>query len=63
LGGSLYIIKRNTEALLVGSKYIGLDVNADKTKHMIMSADQNSERRHNINIDNRTFGREEELQY
>jgi hypothetical protein len=63
LGGSVHIIKKSTEALLVGSKYIGLDVNTDKTKHMIMSADQNSERRHNINIDNRTFGSVEELQY
>jgi hypothetical protein len=38
-------------------------VNADKTKYMIMSVDQNSERRHNIKIDNRTLGRVEELKY
>jgi hypothetical protein len=47
--------------LLVGTKEIGLDVDADKTKYMIMSADQNSEWKHRINIDNKTFGRVEEL--
>jgi len=37
LGGSVYTIKKNTEALLVASKEIGLEVNADKTKYMVMS--------------------------
>ena len=37
LGGSIHTVKKNTEALLVGSKEIGLDVNADKTKYMVMS--------------------------
>jgi hypothetical protein len=30
LGGSVYTIKENAEALLVASKEIGLEVNADK---------------------------------
>jgi len=33
----LRIIKKNTEALLDGSKEFGLEVNADKTKCMVMS--------------------------
>jgi hypothetical protein len=37
LGGSAHTIKENTEALLVASKETGLEVNADKTKKMIMS--------------------------
>jgi hypothetical protein len=37
LGESVHIIKNNTEALLVGSKEIGLEVNADKTQYMVMS--------------------------
>ena len=37
LGGSINTIKKNTEALLVGSKEISLEVNADKTKYMVMS--------------------------
>ena len=32
LGGSLHTIKENAEALIVASKEIGLEVNADKTK-------------------------------
>ena len=37
LGGSIHTIKKNTEALAVTSKEIGLEVNADKTKYMVMS--------------------------
>jgi hypothetical protein len=37
---SVHAIKRHTNALLVGSKEIGLEVNADKTKYMVMSRDQ-----------------------
>jgi len=32
----------NAEALVVAYKEIGLDVNADKTKYMVMSRDQNA---------------------
>jgi len=37
LGGSAQTLKKNTEALLVGSKETGLEVNADKTMNMVMS--------------------------
>jgi hypothetical protein len=37
LGGSVHAIKTNAEALVVASKEIGLEVNADKTKYMVMS--------------------------
>jgi hypothetical protein len=63
LGGSVHIIKKNTEALLVGSKEIGLEVNADKTKHMAMSQDYNVGRSHNIKIDNSSFERVEGFRY
>jgi len=42
LSGSVHNIKKNTEALLFGSKEIGLEVNADKTKYVVMSRDQNA---------------------
>jgi len=32
LGGSIRTVEKNTEALVVDSKGIGLEVNADKTK-------------------------------
>jgi hypothetical protein len=41
LGGSTHTVKENAEALVVASKEIGLEVNADQTKYMIMSRDQN----------------------
>jgi len=49
--------------LLVGSKQIGLEVDADKTKYVIMSRDQNAGQSHNIKIDNSPFERVEELEY
>jgi len=42
LGGSVHTIKENAEALVVSSKEIGLEINVDKTKYMLMSRDQNA---------------------
>jgi hypothetical protein len=42
LGGSIHTVDKNTDALLVVSKEIGLDVNIEKTKYMIMSRNQNA---------------------
>jgi activator of 2-hydroxyglutaryl-CoA dehydratase len=42
---------------------IGLDVNADKTKYVVMSRDQNAERSHYIKTDNSTCERLEEFKY
>jgi len=50
LGGSIHTKKENAEALMVASKEIGLEVNADKTKYMVMSRGQNKRRKHSIKI-------------
>jgi hypothetical protein len=63
LGGSVLAINKNAEALLVGSEEIGLQVNADKTKYMVMSRDQNLGRSHNILTDNSSFQKVEEFRY
>jgi hypothetical protein len=42
LGESVHIIKENAKALVVASNEIGLDINADKTKYLVMSQDQNA---------------------
>jgi hypothetical protein len=57
LGRSVYAIKKSVEALAVASKENGLDVNADKTKYMVMSRDQNEGRSHNIKNDSSSFER------
>jgi len=63
LGGSVHTIKKNAEALVVSSKEIGLEVNADRTKYMVMSRDQNAGRSHNMKIDNGSFEVVEEFKY
>jgi hypothetical protein len=45
-------VQKNTEALVVASKEIGLEVNAEKTKYMVMSHNQNAGKNHNIKLDN-----------
>ena len=45
LGGSIRAVKENAEALVVAAKEIGLEGNADKTKYMVMSRDQNAGRK------------------
>jgi hypothetical protein len=35
LGGSVYIVKENEDALAVAAKEIGLEVNADKSKYIV----------------------------
>ena len=48
LGGSVHTIKENAEALAVASREIGLEVNVDKTKYLVMSRDQNAGRSHSM---------------
>jgi len=42
LGGSVHTVKENEKGLIVASKEMGLEVNADNTKYMVMSRDQNA---------------------
>ena len=63
LEGSVRTVKENVKALVVAIKKIGLEVNADKTKYMVMSRNQNAGLSHRMKIDNSSFERVEEFKY
>jgi hypothetical protein len=63
LGGNIHAIQKKTEALVVASKEIGLEVNAGKTNCMVMSQDQNAGQNHNIKVGNKSFQRVEQFKY
>ena len=52
LDRSVHTRRKNIEALVLASKEIGLEVNADKTKYMVMSGDKNAGRSGDIKTDN-----------
>jgi hypothetical protein len=63
LGGGIHTVGKNREALLIASKEIGLEVNAEKTKYMTMSRDQNAGQNGYIQIGNTSFETVEHFKY
>jgi hypothetical protein len=63
LGGSIHTIKKNTEALIIVSKEIGLEVNGEKTKYVVMSQDQNAGQNGTLQIDSKSFETVEQFKY
>ncbi|KAJ4444225.1 hypothetical protein ANN_06016 [Periplaneta americana] len=63
LGENPQTIRENTGILLQASKEVGLKVNPEKTKCMIMSRDQNIVRNGDIKIGNLSFEEEEKFKY
>jgi hypothetical protein len=52
---SVNSVKENSETLLEASRDVGLEINAEKTKYMIMSRYPNSGQNQNIKIANESF--------
>jgi uncharacterized protein YbcV (DUF1398 family) len=63
LGGNIHTIRKNTEALVITSKEMGLEVNAEKTKYMVMCRDQNAGQNGYIQIGNKLFETVELFKY
>ena len=61
--GSIHTVKENAEALVVATKEIGLEVNADTTKYMVMSREQTAVLSHTMKVDNSSIERVEEFKY
>jgi hypothetical protein len=55
-------IKKNTETLTDASKEVGLEVNTEKTKYMLLSRRQNAGKNHYIKI-NRSFENVAQFKY
>ncbi|KAJ4431814.1 hypothetical protein ANN_20419 [Periplaneta americana] len=63
LGENPQTIRENTGLSLEASKEIGLEVNPEKTKYMIMSRDENIVRNGNIKVGNLSFEEVEKFKY
>jgi hypothetical protein len=62
LGDNTNIIK-NTGALTDASKDVGLEVNAEKTKYVLIPRHQNSVQNHNIKMANKSFKNVAKIKY
>jgi hypothetical protein len=63
LGGSVHTVGENAEVLVIAAKEIGLEVNTDKSKYMVMSRDRNAGWGQGVKIDNRFIEMVEEFKY
>jgi phage gp29-like protein len=63
LGDSVNTTKENSETLLAASRDIGLEINVEMTKYMVMSFYPNSGQNQNITIANESFKKVAKFKY
>jgi hypothetical protein len=63
LGDNVDTINANKETFIDASKEVGLGVNAEKTKYMLVSRDQNIDQNRDIQIRNRSFDNVSQFRY
>jgi hypothetical protein len=63
LGDSIDTLKKNTETLIDASKEVGLEINVEKTKYMLLSRHQNVGQDRDIKIPNRSFENVSQFKY
>jgi hypothetical protein len=63
LGNNIDAIKKNTETLIDASKEVGLEINVQKTKYMLLSRHQNAGQNGDIKIANRSFENTSQFKY
>jgi hypothetical protein len=63
LGDNIDTINKNTQTLIYASKEVGLEVNVEKTKYMLVSWYQNAGQNREIRIGNRSFENMSQFKY
>jgi sorting nexin-29 len=63
LGDNIDTIKKNTETLFHASKEVAIEINIEKTKHVLLSRHQNVGQIRDIQITNRSFENVSQFKY
>jgi hypothetical protein len=59
----IYSINRNTETLIDANREVGIEVNVEKTKCMLVHRDQNADQNWDIKIGSRSFEKVSQFKY
>jgi hypothetical protein len=63
LGDNIDTKNRNTETLIDASKEIGVELNVEKTKYMLVCCDQNADKSRDVKMGNRSFENASQFKY